>query len=133
MIDVNKYIGIPFEDSGRSQEGVDCWGLIHLFYKNERGIEFPLYTDLYETSFDKERVSEIINEEKVYWNQIEFDELQDGDVILFRVSGLPIHVGMVVDKNTFIHCIKGAQSCLEKLNSPRSQNRIIGAFRYAQN
>ncbi len=38
-----KYIGIPYRPAARGPEEVDCWGLVHLAYRNEFGIDLPLY------------------------------------------------------------------------------------------
>lgn len=35
MIDLRKYIGIPFINRGDSFDGADCFGLLRLFYKQE--------------------------------------------------------------------------------------------------
>ncbi len=38
-----KYIGLPYELEARGPHKVDCWGLVYLVYKQEYGIELPLY------------------------------------------------------------------------------------------
>jgi len=38
---LDKLIGIPYQHNGRSYEGVDCWGLVYLFFK-ELGFPLPV-------------------------------------------------------------------------------------------
>ena len=47
-MDFNKYIGVPWLVGGRTFEGFDCWGLVHLFFKNELHINIPSYHEAYE-------------------------------------------------------------------------------------
>ena len=43
----NTYIEIPFMAHGRDKNGLDCWGLIWLTYKEQRGIILPSYDEVY--------------------------------------------------------------------------------------
>lgn len=38
-----KYIGIPHVVGGRCAEGLDCWGLLCVVYRDRFGIELPIY------------------------------------------------------------------------------------------
>jgi len=55
----NKYIGIPYQEKGRSETGVDCWGLVKLVYEKDFNILVPGFTDSYEHQ-DTERIEELI-------------------------------------------------------------------------
>ena len=45
MVDMNRYIGIPYEKGGISFKGADCFGLLRLFYEEEYGIRLPFFED----------------------------------------------------------------------------------------
>ena len=40
---ISKYVGISFEDRGESFDGSDCYGILRLIYKEELGIEIPVF------------------------------------------------------------------------------------------
>jgi len=126
----SKYIGIPFKDHGRDFDGCDCWGLVRLIYQNEYGIFLPRYDTAYTTTKDRISVSNFALREAQNW--IEVSDKKEGDVILFRVLGLPLHVGLVIDKHYMIHILKGIDSSIEKFESPIWKKRILGVYRHAK-
>lgn len=36
-----RYVGLPYRAGGRERDGLDCWGLIRLIYREEKGILLP--------------------------------------------------------------------------------------------
>lgn len=124
---MHRYIGIPFVEHGRSFHGSDCWGVVFLYYKHEKGIELPLLSGYSDTK-DADAISAIIEGEKPDW--IRTDEPMVGDVIVFRIGGKPTHVGIYAGRGRFIHGYKGTDSCMQSLKSPQWANRIEGFYRY---
>jgi len=48
-----KYIGLPFKHHGRDVDGIDCWGLPMLYYKEVLGVELQDWW--YESDWSKKR------------------------------------------------------------------------------
>ena len=131
MKDISSYIGIPFKEHGRDRGGCDCWGVFRLFYREQLGIELPSYTDDYESVSNHKLLSELFKkgtEEK--WEKIEAGKEKWGDGILFRISGYPTHIGVIVKPGWFLHILKGCDSVLEYYSSPIWNKRVMGIFRY---
>ena len=57
------YIGIPYKERGRDITGLDCWGLVHMYY-NDMGVTVPDYLWTYQQSGDMEKVAEAINQQQ---------------------------------------------------------------------
>jgi cell wall-associated NlpC family hydrolase len=36
-----RYVGLPYRAGGRERDGLDCWGLIRLIYREQLGIDLP--------------------------------------------------------------------------------------------
>lgn len=43
MIDINKFVGVPYVKGGVDYSGADCYGLAALFYRDEMGIDLPFF------------------------------------------------------------------------------------------
>lgn len=121
---LSKYIGIPFKPFGRTESGLDCWGLVRLFYKNEFDIVLPGLAG-YESVKDHRAISDIVETEKPRWVET---RAEFGHVIVFNMAGRPVHVGVVIDNLRMLHIQTGKNSCLEKFRSPRWKNRIEGIY-----
>lgn len=128
-MDYNKYIGLPYASNGRTESGVDCWGLACLFYRDELGIELPSYSELYSTASDPEVVT-AINTHRDNWLLV--TEAVPGDLCLFNIYGEPAHVGVYVGDNKFLHAREGRDSVIESLSSSQWSKRFQGFYTYSR-
>lgn len=126
---LEKYIGLKYKEKGRDFDGLDCWGLARLFYKNEFKIDLPSFSSEY-TQTDVQRIEELIAQYKEGWESIEQPE--EGSIVLFRVLGSESHVGIVINKEQFLHVRENQDSAIENLSSPFWKKRIVGYFRYSE-
>jgi len=125
----NDYIKTPFKEKGRGHDGCDCWGLVQLIYKEQLGIDLPGYEDVYETTNDREILAKTIRDERNN-NWIAPDTGKEFDVIIINMRGVPMHVGIVTKSGHMIHCAKDVGTCVEKYDSMRWKNKVIGFARY---
>ena len=126
-MDYNSYIGLPYESNGRTRAGVDCWGLVRLFYAEQLHIELPDYSELYSGAWDPE-LSSVIELHKSGW--AETSDAQPGDVCLFNIYGEPAHVGVYLGNRKFLHAREGRDSVVESLDSHQWSCRFGGFYRY---
>jgi cell wall-associated NlpC family hydrolase len=91
------------------------------------GIIIPSYDGVsYETENDRQSIGAFMTEQREqHWCKIDPAEARPGDVILFRMLGVPIHVG----EGLFLHCERGCNSCVERLHSSAWKRRIEGYYR----
>jgi len=128
----NQYIGLKFKNRGRTKEGVDCWGLVRLIYKEQFNIELPSYDDEYKSSHNIRETQEAINEHAKEWIPITKELVSPGDVVVLRLSGYPTHVGMVIEKNKMLHIIDGTDAVIENYTGRLWEHRIVGFFRHKE-
>lgn len=126
---LEKYIGLKYKEKGRDYDGLDCYGLVRLIYKNEFQIDLPSFSSEY-VQEDRDRIQELIAQYKEGWEQIEQPEV--GSIVLFRVLGSDSHVGVVVNDSQFIHVRENKDSAIENLDSPYWKKRIVGFFKYSE-
>jgi hypothetical protein len=128
-MDYNKYIGLPYQENGRNEQGIDCWGLARLFYKNELNIDLPSYSELYDGSYDPKAVA-AISYYKDSWTKVTNPEI--GDLCLFRIMNELSHVGVYIGNSKFLHSRDGKDSVIESINSPMWFSRLEGFYRYTE-
>lgn len=122
---VSDWVGIPHLRRGRGLDGCDCLGLYILLNKARLGVEIP----------DPHcSVSQAIRRDAAKQNRPLYDEVispQEGDAILIRARGFPLHVGYCIDKTFMIHNEDNRASAVERWNGTKWQNRVLGVYRYA--
>jgi cell wall-associated NlpC family hydrolase len=157
---VNSYIGIPFKAMGRDRSGLGCWGMVYLVYREQFGLDVPAYSEHSFTVYDSEEVGKLIAGEIVTkWQPVERGKERLGDAILFRIKGVPSHVGVIVapDEKKMLHvqggdcvwchtkrmgaCLNspsreheygGVGSCIARYDAPIWCRRIEGVYRYVE-
>ena len=125
-----KYLTIPFKDRGRDHNGVDCFGLVQIIYKQEFKIQLPSYIEAYENEKDRESICNEINKEKKLSGWVETDNPNHGNLIILNLLGRPLHLGVMLDHNSFIHCMKGKGTIIEKTTDIIWRNRINGYLKW---
>lgn len=126
---VAPYVGLPFQDHGRGP-AYDCWGLVKMVLREHYAIQAPDFGDLYEDSHDRVGIPTAFNVGPVEdWRRVDFP--QEGDVVILRVKGRPMHCGLVVGSGYMLHAHPENGSCLEPFDSHRWTRRIDGFYRHA--
>jgi cell wall-associated NlpC family hydrolase len=114
MITVNwtRFQFIPYRDGGRDYNGIDCWGLIYLVYRDILHIELPTYGGI--GASELIAVYRQIKADKVGkdWQEIPVGEEKQFDVVVLagtrpnevgRLGLAEVHVGLVTQPGQIIH------------------------------
>lgn len=130
-----KYIGLPYKDFGTDFDGVYCWGLAQLVYKNELNINLPSYDEISKNLVDMREVPVNTYFEGFYPVEEErgFDLLHCYNYTKLnnRWIKAPMHVGIIIKKGWILHIEEGKFSCIENYTYNVFARRAIGAYRYA--
>lgn len=125
----DKFRDIPFKDKGRDYNGCDCWGFLRLVFKDHFGIELLDHNDDYENIKDRHSIVAVVNEELPDW--IEVDRPECGNVVLVRCRGLPVHVGVMINRKQMLHIMEGIESTVERLDSVIWKDKVKRYYSYA--
>lgn len=128
MVSFNKYVGIPFKEKGQDWDGCDCWGLVRLFYRTEYGVILTDLTTYYKDTSDKINIGQAAEIEK--HNARLTDSPKEGDVILFRFFGYPMHVGIYINDQKMLHVMKGIDAIIERHDKSPWKHRKLGVYVY---
>jgi cell wall-associated NlpC family hydrolase len=111
-----RFVGIPYRWGGDTVvDGMDCSGFVRAVY-NLCGVNIP------RTSREQFRVGE----------NVVRDDLRDGDLVFFGVSGDSIsHVGIYVGDGRFVHAPRrGDDIKVSTLTEAYFEKKFVGARRY---
>ena len=128
---VGQYIGLPFAEHGRDREGVDCFGLLRLVYREQLNIALPAYVDGYDTTADVADIERLIAGRLTPWRAVQHDSLEVGDAVLMRVKGHPAHIGIAVARGRMLHVERTTDSCIEWFDRLNWCRRVVGFYRFA--
>ena len=125
------YLGIPFQEKGRTRTGLDCYGLVRLVFHEQLGIELPSYAEDYATTTDAVEIAALFQGELAsQWHEIPLAQAQLFDVVILRILGEPIHFALVLDPPYFLHVFRGTDVTVERWDSLTWQKRLVGVVRF---
>ena len=125
-----KYLGIPYRHGGRDHKGLDCLGLIYLFYR-DYGIKIPSGDgNSYSQEWYMKDPQRLISGINRMGRPVSPSELQPLDLVYFRIGGAITHMGVMIDSRRFLHVLKDRVSQISILN-PSWRRRLAGARRLA--
>lgn len=124
---VSRFMNIPYKKNGRDLRGCDCYGLVYMVYKYAFSIDLPTYYYVE----DESEILRCFNNEIKNWEKVEVPER--GDVIYFLIAGQPLHVGVYIGGNEFIHNLFfPGSSSIGNISHKKWKQRIVGFWRYGK-
>jgi cell wall-associated NlpC family hydrolase len=126
----DRFVGLPYRDGGRDFDGVDCWGLVWLAHREERGIVLPSFHDRYTLPADRKVIGNIVAGVLDAFDDIAPGAEQPFDQVLMRDAGRLCHVGMVIGAGRLLHIERGETSRIESYRGGRIKGRIAGIYRF---
>lgn len=130
MIDMPFYQSLRYGSHGRDYPLVDCWGLVHLFYRREYKITLPSWNAEYECS-DKVSYNKIKGSEDLLTGWEKYPTPFPGAVAEFRLGPM-FHVGVCLDfrGRQVLNILKKGGVTLIDTKSIEWRDRIKGWWKY---
>ncbi len=133
---VMNYLGLPYANDGRDPvNGIDCWGLVVLVYREVFGIEVPAYLNAFAGGQDyraldtaeRDEVAALADGARCNWIQVTDARL--GDVIDLSWTLRRPHCGIVVSRRHMLHASPPASKC-EDFTGLTWTRRLKGCYRH---
>ena len=132
LIEARSWIGTPYRHQGSVKgQGADCLGLIRGVWRALYGPE-PQITPAYSPDWAERGGEEtLMNAARRWLAEIPLEEVEPGDVLLFRFSAASPakHCGVMSARNRMIHAWHGQAVC-ETAQGPWFRRRRVAAFRF---
>lgn len=127
---VANYIGARYEDSGEPPKSFNCWQLFAHIQRCERGVVLPDYDGpVWSGRGALAAMQDAAETFAARFSEIEAGSEREGDAVLLRLAGAPIHIGLIVAPGWMLHVNKDIDGCVEDLSQPHWRNRIVGFYR----
>jgi probable lipoprotein NlpC len=121
---LSDWVGTPYADLGRTRDGADCLGLYLLLNKHRLGRNLPDPG----CTIQQAMRGIVAMKQRKYYDQV--TEPQEGDALLIRRQGFPVHVGYCINHAWMIHTTRPTGAVVDRWNGLVWRNRIVGIYRY---
>jgi cell wall-associated NlpC family hydrolase len=128
-MNIEKYIGIPYIDHGRTFDGCDCYGLVRLFLENEFDIFLPDFW-AYESHQDHNAIVNLIDtNQQILTDEISKKEILPGDIVLYRYYNAARHIGVYIGNGLVLHTSSKTDSVCVPYESTKLKGKVYGFYR----
>jgi cell wall-associated NlpC family hydrolase len=129
---LRNYVGLPKVHAGRSREGVDCYGLIWLVYREVLGIQLPSYAGEALDLKEREEIAGLIAGGRLVapWREVKDGSERPFDMAVFRRGTLESHVGLVVGPGRMLHIVDVGESHVTSYHIGPWRGRFVAMHRH---
>lgn len=123
---VDRMLGVPYKHNGRSFDGVDCWGVVYLFFK-ELGMELPVSDGQFiSDEWYRDDPERYIRSLKTLGEEVgHYRNLQSLDIPYFNLyKNVITHTSVMLDDTHFLHVL------IEKKVAIGTMNRRLWRAKY---
>jgi len=123
---LEKLMSVPYSHRGRDMSGLDCYGLIIIWYKRIFGIGLYDIEEEYDKNFSFKGKNYFIENYHKQWRVVCSASIHT--VVLFHNSGGVVnHGGVMLDSNRFVHACR-AGVVVSDLNIKSCKNKLNGFY-----
>lgn len=123
MFNYTDLIGVQYKKNGRDIKGLDCYGLVKTLH-DRMGKHMPDYA----TPDNQSLINQLINTGKLDCEELQ--EQEPGCIVLFKIPPFSLHMGVVLDKEKFVHIIQHRNVAVERLDSRIWSKLRVGYYRW---
>ncbi len=126
-----KYLGLPFKHHGRDKTGLDCYGLLIMYYRDVFGIELKDWW--YEGDWSLKGENYFLENKTRFTIPVKTSAIHD--IVLFctnQNTKIINHAGIFVEKDGKIIQALKSGVCLSSIKSPILASKIEGFYRLCQ-
>ena len=119
------WVGLPYAELARGPDAYDCLGLFLALHRARFGRDLP---DPGCT------IREAVREDAVDTYRPRYERVstaQEGDALLFRMAGRPLHLGYALDNTDMLHIDAVADSRVECWRRASWLGKLEGIYRIA--
>jgi cell wall-associated NlpC family hydrolase len=128
---VKEFSGIPYLHGGRTMEGLDCIGLVWLFYQ-KYGIKIQDSDGkVYEPDWYRRDPDRFLRGLQTQGAPVSLSQLQPLDLVYFKIGGSVTHAAVMIDPHHFLHVMIREVVHVTRLN-PSWRRRLAGARRFSK-